>query len=52
MKKLGLLIKVYLLQNLPFNRALHSRDKREKVKLAGFSALMAFTAIALSLIHI
>ena len=47
MKKLGLLIKVYLLQNLPFNRALHSRDKREKVKLAGFSALMAFTAIAM-----
>ena len=46
MKKLGWLIRVYLQQNLPFNRAVHSRDRREKAKLAGFSALMAFAAIS------
>ena len=47
MNKLNLLLKVHLLNSFGVNRALHSRDPREKRKMLSFGILMIFVAASL-----
>ena len=47
MNKLGILLKVQLTGMLGINRALHSGDKKEKIKLLRFAVLMAVVFVML-----